>query len=80
MARTSGLDEKGLAIASATITFLLDAFGYVWHGMMSQPSMMNSLYPGFWSNWTLMIYGLVGTVVGAFIAGYLFALVYNKFS
>lgn len=72
------LNEKAFAFASAATTALLDIAGYVWHGLLGQPSIMNTLYLGFWSNWTLMIIGLVGTVVAAYILGYAFAWLYNK--
>lgn len=71
-------NEKAFAAASAAITAVVDVSGYVWHGLLGQPSVMNTLYPGFWSNWTLMFLGLVGTVVGAYILGYAFAWVYNN--
>ncbi|MBI2579125.1 MAG: hypothetical protein HYW26_05415 [Candidatus Aenigmarchaeota archaeon] len=72
------LNEKAFAFASAAVTALTDVAGYVWHGLLQQPSMMNTLYPGFWSDWTLMALGLIGTVVGAYILGYVFAWAYNK--
>ncbi len=72
-----GIKAKPLAVTLAAMTFLLDLSGYVWHGLLGQPSIMNILYPGFWSNWTLMLYGLVGTVVGAYITGYVFAWIYD---
>ena len=65
------------AITFAIITFIMDLTGYVWHGLLGKPSIVNTLYPGFWSNWTLMLYGLVGTVIYAFIFGYIFAWIYN---
>ena len=72
------LNEKSFALASALVTFIVDISGYVWHGLLQQPSIMNLLYPGFWSNYSLMFLGLVGTVVGACILGYIFAWIYNK--
>ena len=73
------LNEKAFGVASAFVTALLDIFGYIWHGLLQQPSVMNTLYPGFWSDWTLMLLGLLGTVVGAYVLGYVFAWKYNKF-
>ena len=72
------LNEKSFALASAAVTVIVDIAGYAWHGILKQPSFMNILYPGFWSNYSLMFLGLVGTVVGAYILGYIFAWVYNK--
>ena len=71
------LSVKSFSFASAAITFVLDVSGYVWHGLLQQPSMMNILYPGFWSNPALLALGLIGTVVGAYALGYLFAWTYN---
>ncbi len=73
------LNTKALAGASAVSTAVLDVAGYVWHGLLQQPSIMNALYPGFWSNWTLMALGLISTVAGAYVLGYLFAWAYNWF-
>ncbi|MBI2075888.1 MAG: hypothetical protein HYT72_01410 [Candidatus Aenigmarchaeota archaeon] len=72
------LNPKAFAFASAAVTVAVDISGYVWHGLLQKPSLMNSLYPGFWSNWTLMIIGLAGTVAAAYALGYLFAWAYNK--
>ncbi len=71
------LKPKVVATTFAITTLILDVAGYVWHGLLGQPSMMDVLYPGFWSNWTLMLYGLVGTVVGAKVLGYVVAVIYN---
>jgi len=72
------LNPKAFGLASAAVAFLMDAAGYVWHGMLQQPSIMNLLYPGFWSSPSLLFFGLVGTVVGAYAAGYVFAWLYNR--
>jgi hypothetical protein len=72
------LNEKSFALASAAVTFIVDIVGYIWHGLLQQPSVMNILYPGFWTDYTLMFLGLIGTVAGAYILGYIFALAYNK--
>ena len=74
----AGLNEKSFALASAAIAFIVDIAGYLWHGILQQPSVMNILYPGFWNNYILMFLGLIGTVVGACILGYIFAWSYNK--
>ncbi len=71
------LKTKTMAVTFAVFTFFIDITGWIWHGLMGQPSVMNTLYPGFWSNYTLMLYGLLGTVVYAFIVGYVFAWIYN---
>ena len=67
------LNPKAFAFTSAVITALVDVFGYIWHGLLQQPSIMNILYPGFWSNTQLMAIGLAITVAGAYILGYAFA-------
>lgn len=74
---TERINPKVLAVTFAIFTFVADLTGYIWHGLLGQPSAVNLLYPGFWSNWTLMLYGLVGTVVYAFVLGYVFAWIYN---
>jgi len=74
-----GLNENAFGIASSLTVFLLDVFGFFWHGMMGQPSMMNALYPGFWMSPMMMLIGLVATVVGAYIVGWLFAAIYNRY-
>ncbi len=72
------LNPKAFACASAAAVAAMDAGGYVWHGLLGQPSIMNTLYPGFWGNWTLMFTGLVATVISAYAVGYLFAWLYNR--
>lgn len=71
------LNPKVIAKTFAIVTLFIDLTGYVWHGLLRQPSFMNLLYPGFWGNWTLMLYGLIGSVVYAFILGWVFALIHN---
>ena len=53
---------KQLAVTFVVVAFLFDVVGYIWHGILGQPSIMNVLYPGFWSNWTLMGMALVGFI------------------
>ncbi len=72
------LNPKAFAFASAFVTAVADISGYVWHGLLQQPSIMSTLYPGFWSSWVLMILGLVGTVVAAYVLGYAFAWASNQ--
>ena len=44
------INPKQLAITFSVATFVLvDVVGYIWHGLLGQPSVMNVLYPGFWS-------------------------------
>ena len=71
------LNPKAFAIALTIVTFILDLSGYVWHGMYGMPSIMGMMYPGFWGSWIMMLYGLIGTLVLAFVFGYLFAWLYN---
>lgn len=72
------LNPKSLAIASAITALIVDVASYVYHGLLQQPSTMNLLYPGFWGNPALLAYGLVGTLIGAFVLGYVFAWLYNR--
>ena len=74
------LDPKAFGFASAAVTALVDAAGFVWHGLLGQPSVMGMLYPGFWSNPVLLALGFVGTVAAAYALGYVFAWKYNRFS
>lgn len=71
------LSPKSIAISLMIITFIMDVAGYFWHGLLGQPSMVNVLYPGFWSDWGLMAYGLLGTMAMAYVFGYVFAWLYN---
>ncbi len=71
------IHPKALSLALAAVTILMDIIGYVYHGLMQQPSLVNLLYPGFWSNPLLMFYGLIGTLAMALAFGYIFALAYN---
>lgn len=72
------LNREAFARASALITVVVDVIGYLWHGLLKQPSIMDVIYPGFWGNWTLMLIGLAGTAAGAYLLGYLFAWAYNR--
>ena len=72
------LNKKAFGFASAAAAAALDIFGYIWHGMLQQPSAMNILYPGFWNNSALMTLGLFGSVAGSYVLGYGFAQAYNK--
>jgi hypothetical protein len=73
------LSAKGVASSLAlTVLVFVDLLGYLWHGLLGNPSIMEILYPGFWSRLDLMLYGLVGTVVYAYVIGYFFAIAYNK--
>ncbi|MBI2583356.1 MAG: hypothetical protein HYW25_01695 [Candidatus Aenigmarchaeota archaeon] len=71
------IKPKALALTFATAAFILDVAGYVWHGLLGQPSFMNDLYPGFWGDPVLLLWGLAGTLAGAYVLGYIFAWVYN---
>ena len=74
---SSKLEPKVLAVTFTLVILVLDITGYIWHGALNQPSIMNLLYPGFWTNSTLLLLGLLGTLIGAYIFGYLFALIFN---
>ncbi len=71
------LKTKTMAVTFAVFTFFIDITGWIWHGLLGKPSVVDTLYPGFWTNYTLMLYGLVGTVVYAYALGYVFAWIYN---
>jgi len=71
------LNPKALAITFVLFTVVFDLTGYVWHGLLKQPSMLNQTYPGFWSDYTLMLYGLMGSVIYAYAIGYVFAWIFN---
>lgn len=60
-----------------TALIFFDLVGYVWHSILGQPSILNLLYPGFWSNWTLMGLAVVACIIYSYAFGYVFALVYN---
>lgn len=71
------LDPKSVSVALVAVTLLIDVGGYLWHGFLGQPSIINVVYPGFWSDWTLMASALACTVLVAYVSGYVFAWVYN---
>ncbi len=74
----SKLDEKIVAWTFVVFTFLvLDLPGWVWHSFLGQPSIINMIYFGFWQNTQLMLLGLVGSLVYAYIAGIIFAKTWN---
>ena len=74
---TEKIKPKILAISFTLFTIFLEATGFVCHGLLGMPSIMNSVYPGFWSNPELLLLAFVGSLVYAYIAGYIFALIYN---
>jgi predicted CDP-diglyceride synthetase/phosphatidate cytidylyltransferase len=71
------INPKVLAISFLLITLFWDIVGYIWHGLLRQPSVIDIVYPSFWSSPTLLLYGLIGTLISAYICGYIFALIYN---
>ena len=71
------IKPKVLAITLTVLAFIVDIVGYFWHGILGQPSIMDQLYPGFWSNWNLMLTALVACLVSAYALGYAFAIIYN---
>ena len=78
MTAPNGLKLTSFGRASAFVALIFDAIGYIWHGILRQPSFADIFYPGFWSNPALLAAGLIGTVAGAYILGYAFAWAYNK--
>jgi hypothetical protein len=71
------LNGKVLAVSFALTALAMCLLGYVWHGILGQTSVMNTVYPGFWSDWTLMLWGLACVLFAAFVSGYVFAWTYN---
>src|SRR3989338_2167365 len=57
------LNPHAFGLAAAIVTLLVELFGYLWHGMMGQPSMMSFMYPGFWGNSVMMLTALAASVV-----------------
>ncbi|MBI4018731.1 MAG: hypothetical protein HY364_00575 [Candidatus Aenigmarchaeota archaeon] len=74
------LKPKSFGAASVFITLIFDATGYVWHGILQQPSLINIIYPGFWGDPASLAAGLITTVAGAYALGYAFAWAYNKYN
>lgn len=72
-----GISPRAAGVTLAATTAAMDILGYVWHGLLRQPSVVNLIYPGFWGNPTLMFYGLAGTVALGYVFGALAARVYN---
>ncbi|MBS3054454.1 MAG: hypothetical protein J4431_02875 [Candidatus Aenigmarchaeota archaeon] len=71
------LKPQALGIASSATVAVVDVAGYIWHGLMGQPSVMDILYPGFWTSPLMLALGLAGSVAAAYGLGYFFALAYN---
>ena len=75
------LDEKITAWTFVVFTFfVLDLPAFVWHGPLGQPSIINLIYPGFWQNQWMMFYGLIGSLLYAYVAGIAFAKIWNRIS
>ncbi|TAL47004.1 hypothetical protein EPN87_03915 [archaeon] len=71
------LSPKPLAVTFTIIAFIFDIVGYVWHGLLGQPSLITIMYPGFWSNWNLMLTVLAACLASSYALGYAFAWIYN---
>lgn len=73
------MNPKAFAIALTLLVLVLDLLGYAGRGMLGTPYMMGMMYTGYVgaANWNLSIFGLIATLVAAFIFGYAFALLYN---
>ncbi len=71
------IKPKVLAVTFTIAAFIIDVAGYVWHGLLGQPSILNVIYPGFWSNWSLMLTALVACLISAYVFGYVLAWIYN---
>ena len=71
------LDEKVLANALVLFALFVDITGWLWLGLLGQPSILNTLYPGFWQTPRLLLFGLVGSLIVAYVYGYAFAKIYN---
>ncbi len=78
LGRKEQLNPKAFGTALAGITLIIDLVGYILHGILNQPSVINLLYPGFWGNYSLILLWFAGSVVSAYIIGCLFAYIYNS--
>jgi len=74
------LDEKVVANTLVLFALFADITAWIWHGLLKQPSFINLIYPGFWQNPRLMVFGLVGSLVAAYIYGLAFAKIWNHVS
>ncbi len=71
------LNVRTVAMATGLFGLFAMATGVVWHGILGQPSIMNLVYPGFWSsqlNWLIAL--VIGFVAGK-IYGAAFAWIFN---
>lgn len=71
------LNEKVTANALVVFALFVDITGWIWHSLLGQPSILNNLYPGFWQTPRLLFFGLVGSLIAAYIYGYAFAKIWN---
>lgn len=75
------MNPKAFAIALTLLAFVLYLLGFAGRGMLGSPYMMGMMYSGYLAtgavSWSLSLLGLIGTLVAAFVLGYIFALLYN---
>jgi len=74
----ASLSPTASGVAGAILGFIVGLIGFVWHGMMAQPTFMGMMYRTFsylHPGWFLVI--LLTLVVTGFVFGYLFAAFYN---
>lgn len=71
------LNPNSFGIAAAAVAFIASvlSFGFAYPGMMG---MMYGVYPGMMYG-TFALVGLIAAVVVAYLAGYVFAAIYNYF-
>ena len=70
------LNPKAFAIALTILVLIGDLIGFFGFGMVGMRSMMGG-YMGFGLGWGFAFFGLIGSLIVAFAAGYLFAWLYN---
>ena len=76
--KKEGLNPKAFGTALTGIVLIFDVVAYIWHGLFLQPSLITLIYPGFWSSYGLILAWFAGSLISAFILGYLLAAIYNK--
>ncbi len=75
--RMHKLDVNIFSITLGLFGILVAITGVIWHGILGQPSVMNLLYPDFFSNTVNWLVLIIAFFIGGLIYGALVAWTYN---
>ncbi|OGI15586.1 hypothetical protein A3K63_01570 [Candidatus Micrarchaeota archaeon RBG_16_49_10] len=74
---TDKINPRALAITFLLVDSIWTALAYIWHGLLRQPSGVDLIYPGFWTNPTILLLATLGCLASAYATGYMSALIFN---